>query len=526
MDKLETRKRISSLQTKTDLLRLLNDLKADDLEDKAYPIPMKALNFYCNPVHEKRYRSFSIPKKSGGKRVISAPCRGLMSILTYLNVMFEAMYEPAPCVCGFAIGKSVVDNANSHVGKNYVFNLDMKDFFPSIQQARVWARLQAAPYNLKKEIANVIAGLCCMKTQDGKFVLPQGAPTSPILTNMICERLDRRLSGLAKRFGLSYSRYADDITFSSMQYVYSVDGDFMKELNRIVLDEHFFLNDKKTRLQKKNERQEVTGVTVNEKTNVTRRYVREIRQLLYIWKKYGYNDAYSKFYPKYKAEKGHVKKGEPVLENVLSGKLLYLKMVKGEYDTTYLKLREQFDKLSSDTIMHNSKGEELRYILTYELDRFIAINSIIPFKLHINDEDLQTTDSGNYKGKMEVNGEFMPVYISKGVLQQIRSAEKGDYSDMWKCYISLCESTKGRFWLIHRGKHVDATHNPAPNKTISQIIDIWAKKGLDKAIEVFENSHYQTEGTLDIKAILDIWEEKGADAAEQLYEKCINSNSN
>jgi hypothetical protein len=160
------------------------------------------------------------------------------------------------------------------------------------------------------------------------------------------------------------------------------------------------------------------------------------------------------------------------------------------------------------------------------LDRFIAINSIIPFKLHINDEDLQTTASGNYKGKMEVNGEFMPVYISRGVLQQICSAEKGDYSDMWKCYISLCESTKGRFWLIHRGKHVDATHNPAPNKTISQIIDIWAKKGLDKAIEVFENSHYQTEGTLDIKAILDIWEEKGADAAEQLYEKCINSNSN
>ena len=169
-------------------------------------------------------------------------------------------------------------------------------------------------------------------------------------------------------------------------------------------------------------------------------------------------------------------------------------MVKGEYDTTYLKLREQFDKLSGDTIMHNSKGEELRYILTYELDRFIAINSIIPFKLHINDEDLQTTASGNYKGKMEVNGEFMPVYISRGVLQQICSAEKGDYSDMWKCYISLCESTKGRFWLIHRGKHVDATHNPAPNKTISQIIDIWAKKGLDKAIEVFENSHYQTEG--------------------------------
>ena len=521
MDKLETRKRILSLQTKTDLLRLLNDLKADDLEDKAYPIPMKALNFYCNPVHEKRYRSFSIPKKSGGKRVISAPCRGLMSILTYLNVMFEAMYEPAPCVCGFAIGKSVVDNANNHVGKNYVFNIDMKDFFPSIQQARVWARLQAAPYNINKEIANVIAGLCCMKTVDGKYVLPQGAPTSPILTNMICERLDRRLSGLAKRFGLSYSRYADDITFSSMQYVYSADGEFMKELNRIISDEHFSLNDKKTRLQKKNARQEVTGVTVNEKTNVTRKYVREIRQLLYIWQKYGYNDAYSKFYPKYKAEKGHVKKGEPILENVLSGKLLYLKMVKGEHDTTYLKLRGQFDKLSCNTIMPNPTNAEFKYILTYDLKSFFADNSILPFKLHVKDKDLQTTASGNYKGKIEINGYFMPLFISKSVLRQIQNAEQGDYTNSWKLYISLCESGKGRFWLIHRGKHVDATHNPAPNKTISQIIDIWAKNGLEKAIEVFDISNFQTDGSLDIKTILDIWEEKGVDAAEHFYEQSI-----
>ena len=521
MDKFETRKRVSALQTKADLLKLLNDLKVNDLQENAYPIPMKAINFYCNPAHEKRYKSFSIPKKSGGQRVISAPCRGLMSILTYLNVMFEAMYEPAPCVCGFAIGKSVVDNANNHVGKNYVFNLDMKDFFPSIQQARVWARLQAAPYNMKKDVANIIAGLCCMKTSDGKFVLPQGAPTSPILTNMICERLDRRLTGLARRFGLSYSRYADDITFSSMHFVYSGDGDFMKELNRIVSEEHFSLNDKKTRLQKNNVRQEVTGITVNEKANVTRKYVREIRQLLYIWKKYGYNDAYSKFYPKYKAEKGHVKKGEPVLENVLSGKLLYLTMVKGEEDSTYLRLRKQFDKLSGDTILHKSTSDEFKYILTYDLSNFIAVNSIIPFKLHIKDEDLQTTASGNYKGKMELNGEYMSVFISKGVLKQIRSAEQGDYTDMWKCYISLCESAKGRFWLIHRGKHDEATHNPAPQKTISQIIDIWAKKGLEKAKEVFENVHYPTGDSIDIKAILDVWEEKGADAAEQLYEQYV-----
>lgn len=519
MDKFETRKKISSMQTKTDLLSLLNDLKADDLQDKAYPIPMKALNFYCNPVHEKRYRSFAIPKKSGGERVISAPCRGLMSILTYMNVMFESMYEPAPCVCGFARGKSVVDNANNHVGKNYVFNLDMKDFFPSIQQARVWARLQAAPYNIKKEVANVIAGLCCMRTTHGKFVLPQGAPTSPILTNMICERLDRRLTGLAKRFGLSYSRYADDITFSSMHYVYSSDGDFMKELNRIVAEEHFTLNSKKTRLQKKGERQEVTGITVNEKTNVTRKYVREVRQLLYIWKNYGYNDAYSKFYPKYKAEKGHLKKGEPVLENVLSGKLLYLKMVKGENDSTYMKLKSQYDELSGETIVSKPSKDEFKYILTYDFDHFIAINTVIPFKLHLKDTDLKTTESGNFMGKIEFNGEFMPIFLSKGVMTQINNAKQNDYSDMWKYYISLCETSKGRFWLIHRGRHSEATHYPTPHKTISQIIDLWAKNGLDKAKQVFEESSSSTAKELDIEAILDTWEENGAEAAELLYEQ-------
>lgn len=521
MDKLEIRNRISLLQTKADLLKLLNDLKVDDLQENAYPIPMKAINFYCNPEHEKRYRSFSIPKKNGGQRVISAPCRGLMSILTYLNVMFEAIYEPAPCVCGFVIGKSVVDNANNHIGKNYVFNLDMKDFFPSIQQARVWARLQAAPYNIKKDVANVIAGLCCMKTDDGRFVLPQGAPTSPILTNMICERLDRRLTGLAKRFGLNYSRYADDITFSSMHFVYSTDGDFMKELNRIVSDEHFSLNEKKTRLQKNDVRQEVTGITVNEKANVTRKYIREIRQLLFIWNKYGYNDAYGKFYPKYKAEKGHIKKGEPVLENVLSGKLLYLKMVKGEEDSAYLRLRKQFDKLSGDTILNKSTSDEFKYILTYDIENVLYNNSIIPFKLHIKDEDLQATASGNYKGKIEINGEFMPIFMSKGVLQQIRCAEQGDYTNMWQCYVSLCESSKGRFWLIHRGKHDETTHTPAPRKTISQIIDIWANKGLEKAKEVFENVHYPIGNSVDIKAILDVWEENGADAAEQLYEQYV-----
>ena len=140
-------------------------------------------------------------------------------MLMCLNEMFKSIYTPSDYAMGFTEGRSVVKNANIHKGQNYVFNLDLKDFFPSIFRVRVRARLQAKPFNFNEDIAIIIAGLCSMKVSSGHkdgsdYVLPQGSPTSPIITNMICDNLDRRLAGLAKSFGLRYSRYADDITFS------------------------------------------------------------------------------------------------------------------------------------------------------------------------------------------------------------------------------------------------------------------------------------------------------------------------
>lgn len=188
-------------------------------------------------------------------------------------------------------------------------------------------------------MANIIAGLCSMRqvkdvidetkehNNDKKFkyVLPQGSPVSPIITNMICDTLDRRLAGLARRFGLHYSRYADDITFSSMHYVYASNGKFRTELCRLITEQGFTINEDKTRLQKLGARQEVTGIIVSQKLNVTKEYVRDIRSILYIWDRYGYTAAIAQFLPKYTAAKGHVKKGNPDLQNVIDGKLMYLK---------------------------------------------------------------------------------------------------------------------------------------------------------------------------------------------------------
>lgn len=280
------------MENREDLLTLLNRIKRDEMEvmgfaNKFHPFTTKHMNYYCNPKNVfHRYRQFKIKKKSGGFRQITAPRnRSFMFLLDCLNEVLKAVYTPSQHAMGFTEGRSVVLNASKHKGANYVFNIDLKDFFPSIEQPRVWKRLQLQPFNFPVPVASTIAGLCCMKETrvmtDGSkkdfYVLPQGAPTSPIITNLICDKLDHRLGGLAHRFGLNYTRYADDITFSSMHNVYQANSEFRKELARIIGDQGFTMNEKKTRLQKRGSRQEVTGINISEKLNVSQKYVRDIR---------------------------------------------------------------------------------------------------------------------------------------------------------------------------------------------------------------------------------------------------------
>ena len=256
MDKKQIAQIASQMSTREDLLALLNCIKQDEIRelgfdaDKLYPFTMKQLLYYCNPNHAfHRYRQFKIKKKSGGFRQITAPRnQSFMILLQSMNEILKSIYTPSEYATGFTENRSVVTNAAVHKGQNYVFNIDLKDFFPSVEQGRVMKRLTLAPFNFSPQIALLVSGLCSMRIKretpietkqhdlDKQFmyVLPQGAPTSPIITNMICDTLDRRLAGLAKRFGLRYTRYADDITFSSMHYVYSEKGEFRNELVRII----------------------------------------------------------------------------------------------------------------------------------------------------------------------------------------------------------------------------------------------------------------------------------------------------
>ena len=379
MDKELLISKIQNTTTRWELLNLLNEIKADLVSSTAYPFTIQKMMRLCNPkLGNNRYRKFEIPKKSGGVRTIFAPNGNLKWMQLCLNEIFKALYTPSPYAMGFVEGRSIVNNAEKHLKQNYVFNIDLSDFFPSIDQARVWRRLQLPPFNFSKEVANIIAGLCSIEMKkDGdetppvkSYKLPQGAPTSPLLTNAICDTLDRRLAGLAKRFGLRYTRYADDITFSSMHNVYQNGSPFRIELERIISGQHFKINPKKTRLHHRGQRQEVTGLTVGEKINVCRSYVKDIRAILHIWGKYGINAAVAKFYPRYKAEKGYLHKGEPNIANVISGKLCYLKMVKGAMDPVYSRLNDQFNCLVNTNSGANDIVISWEYLQTLSTDDF------------------------------------------------------------------------------------------------------------------------------------------------------------
>ncbi len=368
----QIRAAFEKMESREDLLHVLNVAKPMVYGDKAVPFQLKQLTWYANPkLGRKRYTEFKVKKKSGAERSIHSPVAGLKSIQKTLSFVLQCVYEPHNAAMGFVRDKSIVDNAKLHVGNMYVYNIDLKDFFPSVDQARVWKCFQLTPFNLARNgvLANIIASLCCTemeverKNESGEWekvkrnVLPQGAPTSPVITNIVCQKLDYLLSGVAKRFGLKYSRYADDITFSSMHNVYQPESEFLKELQRIITEQNFHIKESKTRLQKDGFRKEVTGLLVNEKANVQQRYIKQLRMWLYYWERYGYERASGFFLQQYNADKGHVKKGEPDMPNVISGKLDYLKMVKGADNDLYLKLKSRFKNLNDSSIKSNTISE-------------------------------------------------------------------------------------------------------------------------------------------------------------------------
>ena len=459
-------KAASKMESTHDLLVLLNKIKMDELGKIGHPFTMPQLNFFINPKRTaSRYRTFTIPKKSGGVRTISAPIKLLKSFQTYVNRLLQAFYDAPECVTGFVPEKSVVDNAEQHIGQTYVFNSDLKDFFTSISQARIWGALKTMPFNFPEKIAAAIAGMCCIQEivqeEDGnvkkRYVLPQGSPCSPVLTNIVCHNLDWKLSGLARRFHVRYSRYADDITFSGNHNVFQNDSEFMTEFRRIVKEQNFVINEKKTRLQKRGSRQEVTGLVVSDRVNVTREYIRDVDNLLYIWEKHGHKAAFAKFLMHY-IPKQNLHTYNPNMENVLGGKLNYLRMVKGDDSTVWRRLQKRYNKLMDRK--ESAGGTNIMYKHVYSISAF---EQALGVELHLAHDKEEVFEGEQFLPPpapyFELNGRTHMVSLSKYSKTRLGNILKsGDPAQLQKFrdtfLIASCvlegQPEKDWFWMIIR----------------------------------------------------------------------------
>jgi RNA-directed DNA polymerase len=308
-------------------------------------IPLKVLTYHVLGKSDAiKYRKFTVKKASGGERQISSPNASLKIIQQKLNRVFNAVYTVRKPTHGFVREKSIVTNARLHARAKFVFNMDIRDFFPSINFGRVRGMLMTKPYNIPAEAATFLAQICCFEN-----ALPQGAPTSPILSNMVCARLDSQLQQIATRHNCLYSRYADDITFSTRtntfpkaiaRMVITPTGSECvagRELAKCIAENGFVVNVTKTRLTTRMRRQTVTGLTTNEFPNVARRYLNQVRAMLHAWKKFGEDLAEAEFRRRYDAKQRNPSLPPPTFRRVVKGKIDFLAMVRGRDDLVCIK---------------------------------------------------------------------------------------------------------------------------------------------------------------------------------------------
>ena len=243
-------------------------------------ISRKELFSITNDCNEM-YQISQIPKKLGGFREISSPNGKLKNVQ---KIILENILQNIP-ISEFATayhrGAKLADNASPHIGKKYLLKLDLSDFFGHIRFDRVYASAFNSNY-FPKQIGTMLTTLCCLDD-----TLPQGAPTSPALSNIVMKNFDNNFGAWCKAHNLCYTRYCDDITVSSDTSLYSAFNKAKAWLENM----EFEINESKTHFVSNANRMTVTGLTVNEKVNITSDYKRNLRQEIYYVLKYGFENA-------------------------------------------------------------------------------------------------------------------------------------------------------------------------------------------------------------------------------------------
>lgn len=263
---------------------------------------------------DKLYKLVKIPKKSGDYRQISIPTRNLKYIQKWILDNILNNMKVSEHSKGFVKKCSIVDNAKQHVNNECVITLDIKDFFPSITYNQVFHIFKY--YGYTNELSYTFAKIC---TYNGG--LPQGAPSSPYISNIICLKLDKRLSQLSNRIEANYTRYADDITISGSSDIKKC----LPLIVKIIREEGFEINENKLRIQYSSERQIVTGLIVNEKLSVPQKKKRYLRQQIHYCKRFGVANHLE-----------HIKVNKSNFKEHLYGLAYFIKMVEREKGEKFL----------------------------------------------------------------------------------------------------------------------------------------------------------------------------------------------
>ena len=314
---------------------------ADVAQALGLTIPrLRWLAFHSEASAVTHYVRFTVPKKSGGLRELAAPHHDMATAQRWILVNVLERLPLHDAAHGFVRGRGTMSNAVPHVRRATVVNLDLKDFFPSITFPRVKGLFQGFGYS--PAVATVLALLCTesprrkvdyagrtLHVASGPRALPQGACTSPALSNLLARRLDARLTGLAHKLGFTYTRYADDLTFSGDAEAAAKTAYLLTRIRHLVADERLTVNEKKTRVQRPGAQQTVTGIVVNQRPNVPRAKVRQLRAILHDARRNGLDAAN--------------REGRDNFVDWLGGMIAYVSMVNPGRGR---ELREQFDRIA------------------------------------------------------------------------------------------------------------------------------------------------------------------------------------
>lgn len=277
-----------------------------------------------------QYRSFSIKKRAGGEREIKAPAKPLRDMQVQLALALQAHYQPLICVHGYVSKRSIVSNAEAHCNRRWVFNVDLLDFFGTITFPRILGLFQHG-LGLRQSVAAPLAHLAT-----GGQSLPQGAPSSPILSNMVCFRMDKQLMALARKQRCTYTRYSDDLTFSSRakdapRSIVDIGSKAIGPVfDTIVRNNGFVPNPKKSWFRVHSQGMTVTGLNVDKTPSVPSRVRRRVRAILHDVATNGVDDAEARHIKLFGKPSRAPFRRQGKLHHVVRGMISYVSMVHGK----------------------------------------------------------------------------------------------------------------------------------------------------------------------------------------------------